>query len=218
MIYLDNAATTFPKPESVYAAQDRIARTLAVNAGRGSYRASSEASRIIADCRSKMARLAGCREDNLAFAPSATVAMNQIILGLPWNQYSVVYVSPYEHNAVARPLNHICKLQRVELRKLSTKEDGQLDLEKIAIQFAKSSLLLHRVSAQFRQRLKSQGTNRPLNRIFQFLRMSKNSWPSWTKYKSHHAPRFPRHSTASGPCFTAVWNVSPSLSGPNIII
>lgn len=137
MIYLDNAATTFPKPESVYEAQDRITRTLAVNAGRGSYRASSEASRIIANCRSKMSQLAGCKEDNLVFAPSATIAMNQIILGLPWNQYSVVYVSPYEHNAVARPLNRICRFLGSKLKRLSTKEDGQLDLEKIAIQFAK---------------------------------------------------------------------------------
>ena len=47
MIYLDNAATTFPKPESVYSEMDRINRSLAVNAGRGSYKAAKEAARII---------------------------------------------------------------------------------------------------------------------------------------------------------------------------
>lgn len=89
--YLDNAATTFPKPELVYAVQDEVNRTLAVNAGRGSYRASHKASEIISDCRQRMSRLAGCREDHLIFAPSATIALNQIILGLPWNRYKTVY-------------------------------------------------------------------------------------------------------------------------------
>ena len=89
-IYLDNAATTFPKPESVYAVQDEVNRTLAVNAGRGSYRASYKASEIISDCRQRMSKLAGCREDHLIFAPSATIALNQIILGLPWNRYKTV--------------------------------------------------------------------------------------------------------------------------------
>ena len=49
MIYLDNAATTFPKPESVYDEMDKANRTLAVNAGRGSYKAAREATAIIDD-------------------------------------------------------------------------------------------------------------------------------------------------------------------------
>ena len=137
MNYLDNAATTFPKPECVYAAQDRINRTLSVNAGRGSYRASHEAATILSDCRRGMAALAGCGEDHLVFAPSATVAMNQIILGLPWNPYKAVYVSPYEHNAVIRPLHRICKAHGLELKVLAAAEDGSLDLAQIAVQFAK---------------------------------------------------------------------------------
>ena len=51
MIYLDNAATTFPKPEAVYAAMDSYARTSAVNAGRGAYRAAREAGRMIRETR-----------------------------------------------------------------------------------------------------------------------------------------------------------------------
>lgn len=49
MIYLDNAATTFPKPENVYRAMDKINREGAVNAGRGSYKLAQAASKIIAD-------------------------------------------------------------------------------------------------------------------------------------------------------------------------
>lgn len=44
MIYLDNAATSFPRPETVYQEMDRVNRTLSVNAGRGSYKAAREAS------------------------------------------------------------------------------------------------------------------------------------------------------------------------------
>ena len=138
-VYLDNAATTFPKPEPVYAIQDKINRTLAVNAGRGSYRASQQATQIIEDCRSRMARLAGCREDHLIFAPSATIAMNQIILGLAWDAYKTVYVSPYEHNAVIRPLHRICKLHGISLKTLATAADGSLDPKQIAIQFAQQA-------------------------------------------------------------------------------
>lgn len=46
MIYLDNAATTYPKPESVYDAMDRANRELCVNAGRGSYKKAREASKL----------------------------------------------------------------------------------------------------------------------------------------------------------------------------
>lgn len=136
-IYLDNAATTFPKPESVYAVQDEINRNLAVNAGRGSYRASHRASEIISDCRRRMSKLAGCREDHLIFAPSATIALNQIIMGLPWDRYKTVYVSPYEHNAVIRPLRRACDANGIDFIVLSAAPDGSLDLSKIAVQFAK---------------------------------------------------------------------------------
>lgn len=57
MIYLDNAATTFPKPENVYRAMDKMNREGAVNAGRGSYKLAQEASKIIADTKSKIRQL-----------------------------------------------------------------------------------------------------------------------------------------------------------------
>ena len=49
MIYLDNAATTFPKPEAVYQAMDEENRHAAVNAGRGSYKAAKVAAELISD-------------------------------------------------------------------------------------------------------------------------------------------------------------------------
>ena len=57
LIYLDNASTTFPKPESVYRAMEEAGRHLAVNAGRGSYRLAREAFRLTEDTREEILRL-----------------------------------------------------------------------------------------------------------------------------------------------------------------
>ena len=57
MIYLDNAATTYPKPENVYCEMDRVNRELAVNAGRGSYKAARTAMSLIDDTKIKLLQL-----------------------------------------------------------------------------------------------------------------------------------------------------------------
>lgn len=106
MIYLDNAATTFPKPEEVYQAVDYTQRNMAVNVGRGSYKVASDAMKIVDETRYLMAELLGVENpNNVVFAPSATIAANQIIMGLEWDEYKTVYITPFEHNAIARPLH-----------------------------------------------------------------------------------------------------------------
>ena len=57
MIYLDNAATTFPKPDCVYERMDQFNRTSAVNAGRGSYGLAQEASAVISDTKNRLRTL-----------------------------------------------------------------------------------------------------------------------------------------------------------------
>lgn len=59
MIYLDNAATTYPKPEEVYQKIDWANRNIAINAGRGSYKAAQEASRLIEETRRQRLELVG---------------------------------------------------------------------------------------------------------------------------------------------------------------
>lgn len=106
MIYLDNAATTFPKPEEVYQAVDFTQRNMAVNVGRGSYKVSSDAMKVVDETRYLMADLLGVdKPNNVVFTPSATIAANQIIMGLEWDEYKTVYITPFEHNAIARPLH-----------------------------------------------------------------------------------------------------------------
>lgn len=138
MIYLDNAATTFPKPEDVYSMVDHIQRNLAVNVGRGSYQAANDAMKIVDETRFLMAELLNATNpNNIIFAPSATIAANQIIMGLEWDEYKVVYVSPFEHNAIARPLEII--KQRYNITLLQLPFDGvtqKLDFEQMEQDFA----------------------------------------------------------------------------------
>ena len=57
MIYFDNAATTFPKPERVYTTMDFVNRNIAVNSGRGSYKVAREANRIIDELRENLLKI-----------------------------------------------------------------------------------------------------------------------------------------------------------------
>ena len=138
MIYLDNAATTFPKPECVYAAVDETQRTLAVNAGRGTYKSARKAALIIVNVRQKIALLTKCNNNShIIFSPSATIAMNQVIGGLNWNENSNVYVSPFEHNAVARPLKSMADKHGFKIHILPFDgETQELDEEKMCNMFA----------------------------------------------------------------------------------
>lgn len=131
MIYLDNAATTFPKPEEVYQAVDYTQRNMAVNVGRGSYKVASDAMKIVDETRYLMAELLGVENpNNVVFAPSATVAANQIIMGLEWDEYKTVYITPFEHNAIARPLHLMQKRYNFEIVLLPfDSETQELDKE-----------------------------------------------------------------------------------------
>ncbi|MCD7741721.1 MAG: aminotransferase class V-fold PLP-dependent enzyme [Ruminococcus sp.] len=108
MIYFDNAATTYPKPECVYAAVDNCQRHFGVNAGRGTYKTARQASEVIQKTRVALANLVNIRNENkVIFSPSATVAMNIVLNGLDYSPHTTVYITPFEHNAVARPLKRL---------------------------------------------------------------------------------------------------------------
>ena len=129
MVYLDNAATSFPRPESVYAEMDYVNRNLSVNAGRGGYRAAKQASKIISDTKQEIAKLLHCEGvADVVFTASITQAMNQIINGLKIDNTSIVYISPYEHNAVARTIEAVrertgCKIQLLPLDETTLEVD-----------------------------------------------------------------------------------------------
>ncbi|MCI9663315.1 MAG: aminotransferase class V-fold PLP-dependent enzyme [Lachnospiraceae bacterium] len=138
MIYLDNAATTFPKPDVVYVAMDKMNREGAVNAGRGSYKLAQEASKLIEETKDLLRRLIYADiSASVIFAPSVTIAMNQIVNGLRLRDKAVVYLSPFEHNAVARSVHELAKKKRLIVKEIPINSDLEIDLEKMKYEFAK---------------------------------------------------------------------------------
>lgn len=139
MIYLDNAATTFPKPEVVYQTVDYVQRNIAVNIGRGSYRTACEAMQIADETRYLLAKLVRIdNPSNVIFTPSATIAANEIIYGLEWDAYKTVYITPFEHNAIARPLNWVRERNGFEVIQLPFAPiSHHLDVTQAEIMFAK---------------------------------------------------------------------------------
>lgn len=131
MIYFDNAATTFPKPESVYRAMDKFMRSEAGNPGRGAHRLSLAASQVVDETRSQLARLFNAPDPaRVIFAANTTDALNMALHGLLKPGDHVV-TSSMEHNAVVRPL---CTLEDkgVVVRRVACSADGSLDPESVA--------------------------------------------------------------------------------------
>ncbi|MDP4146983.1 MAG: aminotransferase class V-fold PLP-dependent enzyme [Bacillota bacterium] len=139
MVYFDNAATTFPKPNKVYEYMDRYYRDFGVNAGRSSYKLAREASKLINDTRNKLAGLVNYdKAEKVIFTPSATIAMNQIIDGLTWDEFKTVYVTPFEHNAIMRPLNYVKEKFNIKIEIIPFDPvTFALDVEELNLKFSR---------------------------------------------------------------------------------
>ncbi len=106
MIYLDNAATTFPKPQSVVFAANE-AMKISANPGRSGYRAALNSSEKIFNCRQKAADFFNLQNvENCILTPSCTVSLNTVIYGtLKKGDHAVI--SSLEHNSVLRPIKKL---------------------------------------------------------------------------------------------------------------
>ncbi len=104
MIYLDNAATGFPKPRRVTEEQARCMRQYCGNPGRGSHVLARAAAEKIYECREAVASLfGGVDPEGVVFTSNATTAINTVIKGL-LHPGDHVLISDMEHNAVWRPI------------------------------------------------------------------------------------------------------------------
>jgi len=138
MIYFDNAATTFPKPQIVYEAMDTFYRKNGVNAGRGSYKKSTKTLEMIADTRSKLHNLFNLNNrKQVIFTSSATIAINTIIKGIDWDKSDNVYYSPFEHNATLRSLNYVQEKENIKLHKIDLKKDFNINYQVLEESFKK---------------------------------------------------------------------------------
>ncbi|MBI3399737.1 MAG: aminotransferase class V-fold PLP-dependent enzyme, partial [Deltaproteobacteria bacterium] len=122
-IYLDNAATSYPKPESVYKRIDHILRHIGGNPGRSGHRMALDASRVIFEARENTARLFNIKDaSRIAFTKNATEAINVAFKGLLKSGDHVVTTS-IEHNAVVRPIERLGK-EGVKVTRVKADKDG----------------------------------------------------------------------------------------------
>ena len=130
MIYLDNAATTMHKPQTVIDAVTQAMCSLG-NAGRGATSGALDAARAIHGCRAKLARLLGCpRADHVCFTPNSTAALNTVINGVVRRGDRVV-TTVLEHNSVLRPLNRLAAERGVTVEHAGCDASGVLDYDEL---------------------------------------------------------------------------------------
>src|SRR5437660_2915361 len=131
MIYLDNAATSFPKPESVYQALDRFARTDLANPGRAGHKMALAAERALDDCRHLLNQLFHGKEpERFIFTLNATDALNMAFKGVLAEGDHVI-TTDLEHNSVSRPLRALELAGRITLTRVPADGGGTIDADAI---------------------------------------------------------------------------------------
>jgi cysteine desulfurase/selenocysteine lyase len=114
-IFLDNGATSFPKPEEVYKFMDQFYREFGVNPGRSGYDLCLETGELVENTRKMLAIFFNGKDPNrLCFSYNSTDALNLIIFGM-LKEGDHAITTTLEHNSVLRPLYHLFKFHGVEV-------------------------------------------------------------------------------------------------------
>lgn len=129
IIYLDNAASTWPKPPAVKEMMAEVIEDFAANPGRGGHALAMKASKTVFRTRVQLSRLFGIQNpNNLFFYLNATQALNQAIKGF-LKEGDHVVSSSVEHNSVRRPLEYMRKTKQVEITYVEPRSDHLFHLE-----------------------------------------------------------------------------------------
>jgi cysteine desulfurase family protein len=130
MIYLDNAASSHPKPEAVYKAADEALR-LGANPGRSGHGSALSAARIIHETRELAAKLLGAGDSSrIIFTSNATHAINIALKGFSLKPGDHVVTSSMEHNSILRPL-HALQQSGVDICTVTADSTGVIDPEEV---------------------------------------------------------------------------------------
>jgi cysteine desulfurase family protein len=142
MIYLDHAASSWPKPPEVIRAVADAIEHHGANPGRGSHRMAIEASRILFETRKQLAGLFGIgNPTDISFALNTTEALNLAIKGFVQENDHVICTS-VEHNSVRRPLEYVRKVKNVSITYVETDTTGRLNLKTVREAFQPNTRLL----------------------------------------------------------------------------
>ena len=129
-VYLDNAATTFPKPTEVISRVSETLRYRCGNPGRSSHRLSLVAADTVYDCRRKIAELFGGNEERVVFTVNATGALN-LAIKTTLRRGDHVLISDIEHNSVIRPIYALKEKGLIDFDIYESFEDPEQQLQEL---------------------------------------------------------------------------------------
>ena len=139
LIYLDNAATSFPKPEETYVFMDQFYRTHGVNPGRSGFDLCMETGQLVDDTRKQLCRFFnGTDPTGWSSRYNSTDALNLALFGLLQAGDHAI-TTTVEHNAVLRPLYHLATRGGVEVDHVAFDARGFVDPAAIAAKFKKNT-------------------------------------------------------------------------------
>jgi len=133
LIYFDNAATVWPKPEGVYKFMDEFYRSHGVNPGRSGYDLAVEAGLLLDKTRKRLTKFFGGDEDapeRLVFAANVTDALNLAIPGLVGEGDHIITTN-LEHNSVIRPVNHMVRDHGAQATYLPFNREGLIEPDEV---------------------------------------------------------------------------------------
>lgn len=141
-VYLDNAATSFPKPEVVHQAVSRCMREVGASSGRGAYKRALQADRIVSNARGSLGRLFGIGDTSrIVFTSNATESINLAIKGLLQSGDHVITTS-MEHNGVWRCLKTMKDQMAISLSVVECSREGFLDPDDIKARIRPNTRLI----------------------------------------------------------------------------
>ena len=128
-IYLDNAATTFPKPQEVYTSMMNYMMNIGTNPGRGVSTASLAGNRVVLNCRyAIMDFFHFDKVENVIFTPNITTSLNTLIKSSVRKGWHVI-TSSMDHNATLRPLNSLSEKGIIELDIIPCSKEGFINID-----------------------------------------------------------------------------------------
>lgn len=141
-IFLDNGATSYPKPEEVYTFMDKFYRKYGVNPGRSGYDLCMETGELVEETRKMLTQFFNGKDPNrLCFSYNSTDALNLIINGM-LKEGDHVITTTIEHNSVLRPLYHLLKYNGVEVDYIPFDSRGFIDPDDFPKKFKKNTKLV----------------------------------------------------------------------------
>lgn len=142
LIFLDNGATSFPKPDEVYAFMDNFYRNFGVNPGRSGYDLCMENEELVETTREMLTEFFNGKDPNrLCFSYNSTDALNLVINGI-LKEGDHAITTTIEHNSVLRPLYHLYKYNGVEVDYIPFDGKGFVDPDEFPKKFKKNTKLV----------------------------------------------------------------------------